>query len=193
VNVTDPTRPCVVCGESFQSYRNIAKVCSPSCRAAHSSNLQAAWYAEHRNDQTIIDSRKRADAKHKAKVRADPELAAKKAAALRAWRDSNVEHLREYDKQRWVTHRDQILQKIDRRRARKLDAFVENVSPLDIWYRDFGICGICNEPIDPDLRYPDKQSMTLDHIVALSNGGKHEAANIQLAHAVCNCRKGNRW
>ena len=33
--------------------------------------------------------------------------------------------------------------------------------------------------------------MTIDHIVPLSKGGRHEYANVQPAHSLCNHVKGN--
>jgi 5-methylcytosine-specific restriction endonuclease McrA len=38
-----------------------------------------------------------------------------------------------------------------------------------------------------------KQRPTLDHIRPRSKGGGDEPENLQLAHAVCNKRKGNQW
>lgn len=33
-------------------------------------------------------------------------------------------------------------------------------------------------------------SVSLDHVVPLSQGGAHDPANVQLAHLTCNVRKG---
>ena len=48
-----------------------------------------------------------------------------------------------------------------------------------------GLCGICQQSIrDGETNF--------DHIVPLSRGGSHTQQNIQLTHASCNRRKGNR-
>ena len=78
------------------------------------------------------------------------------------------------------------------RKQRLDDAFVEVVDPAMIYVRDGWLCGICGHAIDPDLRWPDPMSVSLDHVVALANGGDHSAANLQAAHLVCNIRKGAR-
>lgn len=52
--------------------------------------------------------------------------------------------------------------------------------------RDLGICGICRTPVG--LEDP----LHLDHIRPVSRGGETTLNNLQLAHAVCNMRKGNR-
>lgn len=78
------------------------------------------------------------------------------------------------------------------RRARKMDAFVESISPLEIHERDDWTCGICGDPIDQKLRWPNRWCATVDHIIPISRGGRHERANVQSAHLTCNCSKHNR-
>lgn len=62
-----------------------------------------------------------------------------------------------------------------------------------VYERDGGVCKICGKPTDWTDRswsehfgplYP-----TIDHIVALANGGCHTWGNVQLAHAICNSYK----
>lgn len=79
-----------------------------------------------------------------------------------------------------------------RRRARKRQAWVEDVWRPILFERDGWTCQLCGDPVDPDLKYPDDQCATVDHIVPLNMGGKHSYANTQLAHALCNALKGDR-
>lgn len=60
----------------------------------------------------------------------------------------------------------------------------EDISIEALRVRDKGICGICNLPIE--------ERGTIDHVVSISNGGQHTWDNVQLAHFLCNVRKGNR-
>jgi 5-methylcytosine-specific restriction endonuclease McrA len=76
------------------------------------------------------------------------------------------------------------------RRARKVDAFVEPVSLDVVAERDGFCCGICSDPVDMSLAYPDPFSRSLDHIVPLSRGGEHSYSNTQLSHLRCNVSKG---
>jgi endogenous inhibitor of DNA gyrase (YacG/DUF329 family) len=84
------------------------------------------------------------------------------------------------------------------RRARKRNALVDNDITLDeVFKRDNGICWLCGEKTNWDdytivngkkcasVDYP-----TIDHVIALNNGGKHEWKNVRLAHFGCNSRKG---
>jgi len=59
--------------------------------------------------------------------------------------------------------------------------------------RDNWTCGICGGRIDPNVKYPDPQSLALDHVEPVSVGGAHAEANVQAAHKVCNERKGGRY
>lgn len=76
-----------------------------------------------------------------------------------------------------------------RRRLRE-KTFYEKFTSLEIFERDNWICKICGEPVDKELKFPHPNSATLDHIFPLSRGGGHTRENTQLAHAVCNFKKG---
>lgn len=76
-----------------------------------------------------------------------------------------------------------------RRRAQKLALPAEKFRHEDVYERDGWICGLCTEPVDRELCYPDPMSASLDHIIPLSRGGHHVWENVQLAHLDCNVRK----
>ena len=50
-------------------------------------------------------------------------------------------------------------------------------------------CGICEQPIDYDLKSPDPMSFEVDHVVALYNGGTDTLDNKQASHRKCNRAK----
>lgn len=89
-------------------------------------------------------------------------------------------------------HPDRLRERMQARRARVKGAFVEKVDLAELWLRDGGACGICREPVDSTVRHPDPLSKSIDHIVPLARGGLHEARNAQVAHLICNIRKGSR-
>lgn len=49
--------------------------------------------------------------------------------------------------------------------------------------RDGHNCGICGESVAAD-------DIHIDHIYPVSRGGEHELDNLQVAHSLCNMRKG---
>jgi 5-methylcytosine-specific restriction endonuclease McrA len=80
-----------------------------------------------------------------------------------------------------------------RRRAMKLAAYVEDVTPEVVYDRNDWICQLCHEPVDKTLHGWHKMAATLDHIIPLTQGGLHCYSNVQLAHRSCNSKKGAQW
>lgn len=79
-----------------------------------------------------------------------------------------------------------------RRRARKRTTQIERFTKVEIYERDGWVCQICDEPIDRTVEPPHHMSASLDHRIALANGGAHTRENVQCAHWICNSRKGAR-
>lgn len=50
-------------------------------------------------------------------------------------------------------------------------------------------CQLCYNEIDPGLQLPHPLAATLEHVIDLSKGGKHEWENVVPAHADCNFGK----
>jgi 5-methylcytosine-specific restriction endonuclease McrA len=61
------------------------------------------------------------------------------------------------------------------------------VGPKDNW-----LCHLCNEKVEPDAKIGSGQGPTIDHVIPISKGGKHEWENVKLAHRSCNSAKSNR-
>ena len=78
------------------------------------------------------------------------------------------------------------------RRALEADAFEEEIQLEEIFDKNNWVCGICGKKVNRKLKYPNPLSATLDHKIPLSLGGKHNKENVQLAHWICNIRKGNK-
>lgn len=78
-----------------------------------------------------------------------------------------------------------------RRRARKRgNGSVERFSSREIFERDGWLCGICGGDTWKEQVAPHPNSPSLDHIVALANGGTHTRDNVQCACFQCNSIKG---
>jgi len=86
-----------------------------------------------------------------------------------------------------------------RRRAREAGASVveAGVTWRAVAARDGLVCWLCHEPCDPSdghwyrgVFFVGATYPSLDHVVALANGGDHAMANARLAHVLCNSEKG---
>lgn len=81
-----------------------------------------------------------------------------------------------------------------RHRCKKYGVYYDaSVTPRKIFARDKYICKICglvcNKEDDTWNGYIGPYYPTVDHIVALANGGTHTWDNVQCAHAICNSYK----
>ena len=107
-------------------------------------------------------------------------------------KEYNKTHKKEVasNKREWnIKHPDKKRAHGQKRRALKANAIVETFLDKEIFERDNYICGICGQPIDKNLKYPDPQSVSLDHFIPLEKDGKHARNNVQAAHLRCNCSK----
>jgi hypothetical protein len=66
----------------------------------------------------------------------------------------------------------------------------ESFDYREVYDRDGWVCGICSNPVDPEAKWPDPMSVSLDHIIPVSWGGRHSRDNAQCSHLRCNVRKG---
>lgn len=77
------------------------------------------------------------------------------------------------------------------RRAVVAGVEAETFSSVEIFERDGWLCQICTEEIDRSLVWPDRRSVSLDHIIPIARGGAHVRSNVQCAHLGCNSSKGS--
>lgn len=76
-----------------------------------------------------------------------------------------------------------------RARAERYGVKYEKVIRSKVFERDGWTCGICDEPVDRSVKYPDLMSVSLDHVIPLSAGGSHTYDNVQCSHWYCNVIK----
>lgn len=66
----------------------------------------------------------------------------------------------------------------------------ESINDLKVFIRDNWKCQICHKRVPKDKKVPHPMAATIDHIIPLAHNGTHEFKNVQLAHFICNSRKG---
>jgi 5-methylcytosine-specific restriction endonuclease McrA len=75
-----------------------------------------------------------------------------------------------------------------RRRAITHDQ-IDRLDRVLVYRRDDGTCRICWGRISEKARYPDRASLSIDHIIPLARGGSHTYNNVRAAHLACNVRR----
>lgn len=80
-----------------------------------------------------------------------------------------------------------------RSRCRKYGAYYDpSIIPRKVFERDGYVCRICGQKCDTEDHlwgHVGPYSPSIDHIVALANGGNHTWDNVQCAHMICNSYK----
>lgn len=112
------------------------------------------------------------------------------AAQSLQYAQEHREQRRAYDSAYGKANADKVREKAARRRAQKRATEVEPVCYESILEQHGPTCHICDKGIDVDLRHPDPQSLSFDHVIPLSRGGGHIASNIKPSHLLCNMQKG---
>ena len=174
-------KACTICGEvldieKFQLEPAMRSGRRNQCTECLKKRKLDAYYG---NREAIL-KRKRLE------YAANPEPERERAlASYHKNRESNLAYKRKYRAKNPEKYREWNT----RRRARRLGNEAEAYSREDIFERDGWVCGVCHQPVDRLLQWPDPNSRSIDHVVALSNGGPDTADNVQLAHLSCNISK----
>ncbi len=129
---------------------------------------------------------------------------AKERKAIMAWRAKNPDYFRDYmaryraenleqikakERQYAAKFPEKIRAKSRKRRAMALRNGYEPYREAEIFARDGWICQLCRTAVDPALRWPHRDSASIDHIIPIAKGGPDAPGNVQLAHLTCNIRK----
>lgn len=159
---------CLRCARPF--VRRSGGYCSDGCRKAVSRVKSAAYYmpTPERSYQCSICG----------------------VAFLRIGRHGAPKACSPACARRTVAYREMRANANQRRRAAKRTGTVETVYRRKVYERDGWRCQLCQRPVKRDALAPDPLSPSLDHIIPLAAGGTHEYRNVQLAHFLCNSRKG---
>lgn len=115
-----------------------------------------------------------------------------------AYRRSQVakdpEKFKQQDKEYYLRYPHKKLHN-NRARARKRGIPSQYYTRQQIFDRDGHNCYICDNPIDMNVTHIQGQPgwelyPHVDHVVPLALGGHDVLANVKIAHAICNMRKG---
>lgn len=188
-------KTCTKCGESkpltaFHRHAPARDGRKPRCKACRVAETTANYA---KNGEHI---RAAARQWH----RDNPTAAARKArryrtsergrATLEAWNERSDKKAR--DRAYYAANADAFKARARARQAKVRGVAAERFKHHEVFDRDGWVCQLCDEPVDPEVRYPDPMSVSLDHVIPLALGGAHSKANTQTAHLICNRRKGTK-
>lgn len=174
-------KTCIHCGaekalDEFPLQRRTRDGHSPWCRRCHTDAV-LAW--QRRNPDKYRANLDRQAARRRRPPR--PRLSvAEKQAHVSAY-------MREYNA------RPEVRARREAYKARRTSDGVRLDTVRKRWRigdRDGWRCGICARPVDRLLAFPNPLSGLIDHTVPVALGGSNAEANLQIAHLICNWRKG---
>lgn len=102
--------------------------------------------------------------------------------AFRRWRLANPEKARQQSKRYQARHADEIRERDNQKRVRRLSVHSEPIDYRALWAQSKGICYLCGEALD-------SSNVHFDHVIPLSRGGTHTMDNLKPTHPSCNQRK----
>lgn len=131
----------------------------------------------------------------KKRYQQNPEWREKRRAYLRDLRAADPDRFRKYEaeyrQRNEAAQRAKTNRRRNRRRALAAGNDHESYTMAQVAERDEYACMICLTSIDMQLSGRDPMGPSIDHIIAIVNGGPDTLTNVQLAHMSCNSRKGS--
>lgn len=185
---------CLTCNSVFESKSSRSIYCSKQCNW----RMQARRHYERNKEAHNRKSaeRKRKLSKHKwtfhcihCGVKIEHPNAVRKYCSSECVAEARKIRKRS-NRKNWADYEYRNQSSTHKRRAVAYGVAYESFDKREIFERDGWICGICDDPVDRAMEYPDPMSVSLDHIIPLSKGGSHTPENVQCAHLDCNLRKG---
>lgn len=163
------SKNCTVCGEAFVA-RGRSLTCSKDC----SRELERLTVARRVTEVTRVAARLRA-------VR---------------WRAANRDRHREYARRYNQEHPDVqrasvAVARYVRESPLGLAGVDDRFDPHEIHDRDEWTCWICRRQLDRSALKGSRDAATIDHVVAVTDGGRHSRSNVRSAHSGCNARRHN--
>ena len=202
-------RPCEWCGEAFWWHPKMrVRFCSNKCASASrcysgvASPLPwvqcpdcSAWYLARgsrqcpsrcRSVRRIAKQRARQRAKYVPAVERNPVVTLACAQCGKAFESRTYSSRRLFCSEKCSTKEER---RTSRARRRLRGVSVQRVYRRRIFERDGWRCRLCGKTVKRTAMVPHPLAPTLDHIVPLAAGGRHEPANVQCAHFLCNSVK----
>ena len=185
----ESTFRCNVCGYVFSRGRdNRNKIGCPTCR-----EIEASLRKKERERQKALREKEKAEELAKDKICESCGCVFHNASSTAKYCCDTCQ--RREKRRRDVAAGKKLLNYGNHRKRAKIYGveYEQGITVKKLVIRDNNICQICGEPCDAnDHRWSEHFGPlypTIDHVIAMVNGGGHTWDNVQLAHAICNSIK----
>jgi len=201
-------RKCVVCGKEFETYIERKKCCSKECSRKYHNTKPRPGYKDKRSKHSWAEyvAIQKQKAIERQEVKRIEKEFYKKAhtverecvicGSLFYCLDKEVNRTCSHECSREYARRKRNFRADNRINDSNL--VDTDITLKKLYKRDNGICHLCGGYCDwDDYEITDGAFITkdnypsIDHVVPLSLGGKHQWENVRLAHFKCNYQKGN--
>jgi hypothetical protein len=170
LGLTPVNQQCAYCRRGLA--RNQSKFCSEQCCTRFRRSTLAIKLCKSCGREFINPGTNRTTCSKECREVLD-------AAGIQKWRETD-------------RGRESLRNREYRRKMRKAGRVCEDFTRTEIFERDGWVCRICGEPVDRNAKWPQPRFATIDHILAIANGGTHTRDNVQCAHLICNVRKNDQ-
>lgn len=187
---------CAICGKEFETYRQDRKTCSPECAKEKRRKYKKRYKHTKEEYLEILKVKTRQNAEKKViedkwyKLIHTQQRECKVCGSLFYC----------MEKETRCTCSAECSKKYGRRKNDKR-INKDNLVDIDItlnklYERDEGICWLCGKTCDwndyimrENVKICGKTYPSIDHVIPLARGGKHQWENVRLAHLSCNVAK----
>ena len=183
---------CLHCNKEYRNYKE-SKFCSPNCQHDNKvvNNLEVKLF---KNDMREIKKRMK-------KIESLFKSIEKKINRFRECKQCSCQFYKGINTNRRHYCSDKCYKRSARKdkdkRLTKNGKADYSITLEKLNYKDKGVCHICNEQTDYNDYVIDMNGNfiagnnypSIDHVIAIANGGLHQWDNVKLAHRLCNSIK----
>ena len=189
-NDTQALRKCTECGNTYTPKHKNNIYCSGKCADKVYNRKRRAKAAEAAREWRKNNA-ERAHAAAKAYRKANREA---ETARVRRWlKTPRGKETSARSNRTWkLNNPDRVTSYVLRRMKAEKEGGATAELIEEMWNNGDKTCYLCGIAIDTTTHFLAPTSRTIDHIMPISRGGKHDLDNLAFACRKCNLRKGNK-
>lgn len=196
-------KECINCTETFRAKHSNNTLCSDECREEN-------YKKRYNRNRTIkfykykcIECGKRGYSKRKkgycsdkcsdraySKKKSIKQRRLKKCAYCNKWHYKNRVFCSGECSNRNMKRNRALIKEKRMQRARQNGQFDADIDIYKLIERDGEQCYLCGDAVSFDCHFNDPKYPTIEHVLAISNGGTHSWDNVKVACRDCNNKKG---